>query len=198
MNSNICGIDMSIDPAVILKHIKLVTPSVKRIGLLYDSENSDDYVSEFENAMVAFDFQIEKQKINAAQSGQIPIEKLKKIFSKFENKIDAFYLFPDPSLISKENFIFIIEYCAHLKIPVFTYSDEFVKQGALVSLSPDFSNIGSQLALLTSKILTYHNTPAEIGKMRPIGSFFSLNLKNAISLNLNIEFLKNIVNKIFE
>jgi len=112
-------------------------------------------------------------------------------------KIEMLYLPFDPFIINKTNLDFIICECKKRKMPVFTYSEEFVKAGAFASLAPDYSNIGAQAALLSKKILIDKFSPNTLKINALIGAQFVINFNTVSDIIQNSEPLKAIVNKIY-
>jgi putative ABC transport system substrate-binding protein len=52
-------------------------------------------------------------------------------------KIDVFWMLPDPIVITPETFNSILLFSFQNKVPVFSFSNKYVKMGALASLSAD-------------------------------------------------------------
>ena len=197
--NNITGVDMTIDPNSIIRHFKLVIPDLKTVGVIFDAQYNDDLIFQLEKAAKKENIKIMKSKVKTKDLESISLEKLKDRFSelKQKEKIQLLYLIPDPSVINRENFNYLKENCILSGISLFTYNEEFVKEGALVSLAQDYSNAGSQIYLMIKKILTNNISPDKIEVAKPVGANFSINFTTAQKLNLNIEFLKSLVNKIY-
>ncbi|HPN31750.1 MAG TPA: ABC transporter substrate binding protein [bacterium] len=196
---NITGVDMTIDPNSIIKHFKLVIPDLKTVGVIFDPQYNDNLISQLEKAAKKENIKIAKSKVKTKDLESISLEKIKERFSELKQKenIQLLYLIPDPSVITKENFNFLKENCILSKVSLFAYNEEFVKDGALFSLAQDYSNAGSQIYLILKKILTNKINPEKIEVVKPVGANFTINFSTAQKLNLNIEFLKSLVNKIY-
>ncbi len=197
LDGTITGIEMENDYPSIFHNIKLISSNFKNVGLIYDPQFSEEQVEELMKFETSQNISVMKSQVKAKKEKQITIKDLKKCFSYLSGKIDMLYLFPDPTIINQENFDFILEKCKELNIPLFTYNEEFVKKGALASISPDYSNIGSQLALISRQLLLNKKTPDTMEISKPIGSLFVVNFSTAEALKLNINFLKKIINKTY-
>jgi len=81
----------------------------------------------------------------------------------------------DPVIYTKNATLTLINECKNAKLPFIAYSDAFVKAGALMSISPSYSTIGSQAASIAEKILIDKTAPQNVGVEPPIGTFFVIN-----------------------
>lgn len=194
---NITGISMEISPEVIFNHIKLISPDLKNVGILYEPQFSDEIVSKFQLESKNHDMNIIKNNVRTRRNQQVNIRNLRRSFLSISDRIDIFYLLSDPSIINIENFNFLLDKCFSNNIPLFSYDEEFVRRGALASLSPDYANIGTQLAVISRQILLNNISPADIDVVSPIGSSFVLNANSAEKLDINIDLLRMIVNKLY-
>lgn len=71
----------------------------------------------------------------------------------FVGIVEAIVLIDDTKVINKESTNKIIKFTNEQKLPLVAYNESFVKQGALLSLSPDYTKIGQQAGRLADKIL---------------------------------------------
>lgn len=194
---NVTGISLNASPELDYKYIKLAIPNMKKIGFIYNTVFSEELIETFVNAGKKEKIKIAAQDIDV-QEGKANQNQIRKAFEKIQKDIDAFYLLPDASVISEENFMWLKDRCSELKIPLFTYNEEFVNKGAFASLSPNYANIGSQAANIVYKILIKKNNIKKIDVAGPIGSNFVINISSASKLGLKTEYLKSLVNKIYE
>ncbi len=195
--NNVTGISLNVSPELDYKYIKLAIPNLKKIGFIYNPIFSEEVIYNFEKAGKKEKIKIVTQEIEI-EEGKANVSQIKKAFEKMQNDIDAFYLLPDASLINEENYNWLKNRCSELKMPLFTYNEEFVNKGIFASLSPNYSNIGSQAANLIFKILIKKQKPKNLETLSPIGSNFVININTALKLGLKTEYLKTIVNKIYE
>jgi putative tryptophan/tyrosine transport system substrate-binding protein len=196
-SKNITGISMEINPEIIFQHIKLISSQYKTLGILYDAQFTQEKVDKFIEKSKKYNINIITNEVKTRQNQQATIRNLIKSMNYLEEKIDIFYLLSDPGIINIENFNYLLGKCNNFNIPLITYNEEFVRQGALASFSPDYANIGSQLAAILRKIILNNITPVEIEISSPIGSSFVMNLTVAERLDLDLDLLRMIVNKIY-
>jgi ABC-type uncharacterized transport system substrate-binding protein len=76
------------------------------------------------------------------------------------------------------------------------YSEQFVKAGALFSTSPNYSTIGSQLAIKSQQILEDRQKPSQVGISPIIGTFLTINKTTMKKLGMNIRM--DGIDQIFE
>ena len=96
-------------------------------------------------------------------------------------------MIPDPKVITEESFLFLVDSTISDKKSFIVYSEQFVKAGALFSTSPNYSTIGSQLAIKSQQILEDKQKPSEVGISPIIGTFLTVNKTTMKKLGLNIQ-----------
>jgi putative ABC transport system substrate-binding protein len=144
--SNITGISMSIAPDVQLDIIRKTMPGVKTIGLLYDPSKSPPFVALAREAapgrnLILLDRPAENPKDVTAQ------------FQILKDRMDLFWMMPDPRLLSGENMELLHLLSMESRIPMVTFSEKFLELGSLMSISLDPFDVGRQGANLARKIL---------------------------------------------
>ncbi len=195
---HITGIELLSNPANEIKYMRLINPKLKKIGFLFTEKYGETIVRKFEKTAKNEKLNVIKSKLNIKEDNDfVSLQILKKQFANIEKDIEALYIPPDPAIINEENTEFIIRRCKELKIPLFVYSENIVKAGALFSLSPDYNAIGSQISILAKKILTQKIPVKSLAIEYPIGYLFVINFSTAKILNLQIEHLKNVSDKIY-
>ena len=94
---------------------------------------------------------------------------------------------PDPKIITEESFLYLVYNTISDKKSFIVYSEQFVKAGALFSTSPNYSTIGSQLAIKSQQILEDNQKPSQVGISPIIGTFLTVNKTTMKKLGLNIK-----------
>ena len=154
-----------------------IFPDIATIGVLY----SEKYTAEWfqfasaqaqELGVTLVGHQIEKKESLAAA-----------LTALIEQKIDAFWLIPDPAVMSdSQELQIILDRCDARKIPIFSYNEAFTQYGAVLSISVDTPTIGRQAAALAASILAKEDVPERV--QFPAGSYITLNLKKVTEYHL--------------
>ena len=177
--SNATGVSLAISPEEQMDILTSLGPKIKRVGVLLRKQPSQDLLKTVTKLtkeqgikIIPVEFESEKE---------IP-RKLRPAL----DKIDAIWMLDDAFIHSKETLQFVILNTLERNLPFMAISEVFVKEGALLSLSPSFFSNGQQIAELAKRILTERISPKNV----PV-SFHSkpdlvLNLKIARKINLVI------------
>jgi len=192
--SNVTGIEFEIPANVSLTLFKMIAPNVKKIGIIYNEDNSKEVVSAIEKEIKNYELELSLQKISTPS-------KLKKAFKELlKDKINALWVIADPILTQdKDYFKYLTEESKNNNIATLTVTEKFVELfGLLFAVAPDYKTIGSQSANIVQNILDGRKI-SEIPVETPIGTINVINLKTAESINLKFdEFLLKMFNKVYE
>jgi ABC-type uncharacterized transport system substrate-binding protein len=102
------------------------------------------------------------------------------------DSIDVLWVIPDKSLVnSPEVFHSVLSLTMDHNLPVLAYHEAFVKEGALLSVSSDFSSMGKQAAELVHNLLD-QKSGTNLPSVMPTLSKLAINLKTAKKLNIEI------------
>ncbi len=154
-----------------------IFPDIGTIGVLYSRKYTAEW---FASA------QEQAQEVGIALIGHQrekdePLEVA--LTALLEQKADAFWLIPDPSVMSDSNELrVILDLCDARKIPIFSYHEAFTQYGAVLSISVDTPTIGRQAAALAASILAKEELPERV--QFPAGSYITLNLKKVMEYHL--------------
>lgn len=158
--------------------IRSVLPKVKRIGVLYDPSKSSQTIDDARRQAKAQGFDLVVRQVTAEKEVPTALRTLLPT-------IGALWLAPDSTVLSDESLRFILNTAFDQAVPVIGFSPEFVRSGALMSLSVDYGDVGRQAGTLARKILGGQLTlplkavPADRIKM-------AINLKTAKFLRIEI------------
>lgn len=173
---NVCGISMMLPAKVHLKGLKLVAPSVKTIGIVYNPDNSGKRADEFKAAAGKFGMQV----------AAIAIKSRKEAFSSIKllsGRVDAVWMIMDKDVVA--NFGLMLTLSVQQKIPFATFSYRYVEKGALLALCPKFAALGRQAGELAAKILG--GAPAsKFGIAYPNSFYYSYNVKTGMKIQLGV------------
>ena len=183
MESNITGISTEIAIEDQLKGFQSILGAFKNLGVIYDPSKTGNIIANAEN-------KIEDAGINLVK---YEISNSKEVSEAMENligKIDALWLLPDSTVVTKKSFGFIKSTALENRTPLLCTSDVFVKAGALASVSSNHKDVGKQAAGLARKILEL-SMPGSLGIVYPDRFKLTINTKTAEKLGLELKEIKN-------
>ncbi len=177
-NKHIAGIAMEIPSQNLFTQFKLLYGGLKALAVPYHPVASSETVQSSRATA----------KFLGVRLLLLPVSNPKDLTSIVRRKIkkmDALWMLSDFKLYNKSN---ISEVNTLLKlayketIPVIVSSEAFLKAGALFAISIDYDGLGSQLGILSSKILLDRIPVVDIGVVPPIGTRTILNMDIAEKL----------------
>lgn len=143
---NITGISSDAPVEDQLTLMKELLGTKKKIGVIYDPIHTGKIVSEA--ALIAEKFRLELIKKEVTSETEVA-SALKDII----NKIHAFWILPDDTVVTKDSLSTIYKLTLKHRLPTFSTSSAIVKQGAMLSISPDYTSIGLQAARMAKALL---------------------------------------------
>lgn len=177
--ANVAGISLEAPTASDFAQFKLVAPRIKRVLTFY-SDESKDVVLQAKTDLVAWGIDIVAVPATGLPDIQAAYEKLSGAF-------DGVWLQNDNVVMNLNTFMFLRDATIRSKVAFLTsLSANFAKAGALVSVSIDFSALGSQAANIASRLLNDKTPPADVGIEPPIGGSIAINMDTAASIGVEI------------
>jgi putative ABC transport system substrate-binding protein len=173
---NISGVSMDILPETYLNNMASLFPDTKRIGLIYNRQNTGKFVREALAISRSKGFEIVAREVS--NSGEVPA-----VIESLKGEIDMFWMLPDITVVTPQTIDAILLFSFQNKVPVFSFSSKYVKMGALASLSADAFGLGAQTGELIAKKLNNgsHENPVHT---HPQKVFLSINRKVAEKFGL--------------
>ncbi len=162
-------------------------PMFKNIGVIYSEAFSHEYIENLKKAAVS-------NGINLISVPDIAEDELSNELQELMPKIDMFWLISDPNVLnSKESVQQIFAAAKQYKKPVYAYSDVYIAQGALLSISIEPITIARQAAGLAIKMDTDDKTPGGVVQY-PAGSLITLNkcVLDELKLKFNPDGLNSV------
>jgi len=142
---NITGISMNVAPEKQLAHLHKVLPDLKKIGTIYSPGKSGAFV--------------EKARVAAQKTGiglvSVKVEQAKdfpRALESLPRDIDAYWMLPDSTVTPPEAVEALILFSIRTKIPIFTFSDRYLRLGAFMSLELNTFDLGKQAGEMAKKI----------------------------------------------
>lgn len=146
-SSRIHQVPIVVPPADQLAAIAHALPTIKRIGIIYDPQNSSTLLSSFRGAA--------EQGGISVTAGEVTDAKLvHKALVALQESIDALLLIPDPTVVTPLTMEMFALFSLEKRIPVIAFSPKYLKLGAVMSIySPPFA-MGEAAGRLAWQLLT--------------------------------------------
>jgi len=182
--NNLTGVVSDVSPAEQFRILKLALPNVRKVALVYSSENSN-IVKDGEIASKNFGIELKKHLVSSKKDA---LETLNKI-----SDVDVLWAIMDPVVWGDADIIsYAVENITlNKKIPILGFSENFVKGGFLLGLYADGRSVGLQTGEILSKILQGVQ-PKDIPIQYPKKTKLAVNEKVAkvLGINLTSEVIK--------
>ncbi|MHB8882873.1 MAG: ABC transporter substrate-binding protein [Thermodesulfovibrionales bacterium] len=142
----IAGVSMSIVPDKYLSTIQELFPAVKRIGVVYDPKNMEQFVREADS--IAHKKGLELVKRRVTQLSEVPsaIDGIKK-------NTDIILMLPDTTVVNAETFKHMLDVSYQNSLPVFTFTKKYVEMGAAAGLYAAPGDMGIQAGEIAHRFL---------------------------------------------
>ena len=176
---NITGIATEISVEEQLKGFQTILYPLKNIGVIYDPSKTGNLIANAEKKAEDIGVNLVKYEINSSEEVPEAIEGL-------TGRIDALWLLPDSTVITKKSFDLIKSTAFEKKIPLLCTSDVFVKEGALAAVFSDYKFVGRQASQLTREILE-RPSPGSLGIVNPDSFKLAVNTDTAEKLGIELE-----------
>lgn len=187
--TNITGISAEAsleDQFVILKEILGLQ---KNVGVVYDPTKTGEIISEATQVAGKF-------KINLFQIKVLSQHEVSPALKNNIGKIDALWIVPDGTVITKDSIGDIFTTTSKNRIPTFCTSSAIVKAGALISISPDYVYTGRQAAQMAQTLLHDPKTTS-LGVKRPEKLQITLNTQTAKMIGIKLSAFESFPDIIF-
>ncbi|MBU1699786.1 MAG: hypothetical protein KJ970_04690 [Candidatus Eisenbacteria bacterium] len=151
-NQDIYGVSLRVPFPEQFSVLKSFCPNIRSLSIIYTTESSTFLGADMTKAAKSVDLELVL----------IPIDNLNKLehslsFAKSES--DAFLMIMDKELYTSATTQNILLFFMRSKMPVFSFSPNYVKAGALLSISSNYADNGATAAQLAIKLLA--NEPLE-------------------------------------
>ncbi len=174
---NIAGISLDVPIEAQLAMYKLLLPTLRVIGVIYDPEKTGALVKEA--GEVAEKFGLRFLATPVTSQTEVPAA-----LRSLLGKVDALWMLPDETVITPESLAFFLLTAFKHRLPVLTISDAFVEAGALAALSPDYTDVGRQACQLSREIESGRRPTAQASIVPPDKVNVAINLQTASQLGL--------------
>lgn len=144
---NITGVSYNIPPHKQLQALLRALPRTKRVGLLYDPENTGYLVKDAQQAAGEMDILLTARKIHHAKDVATSAMEMK-------GDIDVFWMLPDLTVMTPVTVEFLALFSLKYRIPLLAPSEIWLNRGAFLSTGIDNFDMGAQAGDMANKILS--------------------------------------------
>jgi putative ABC transport system substrate-binding protein len=144
--SGTAGVALEVPVDDLLTRYKLMLPQLRRIGLIYSTAMSDDFLSGARAAAQRLGIELSEEPVTAA-------DQVAGAYRRLRRDIDAVWMIPDPGVVTRDNFAYLAHRTRNDEIAFLAFSENFVRAGALLSVTPNYTTMGSQAAALLGRTL---------------------------------------------
>ncbi|HSM93647.1 MAG TPA: ABC transporter substrate binding protein [Anaeromyxobacteraceae bacterium] len=161
-------------PSTALSALHDLVPTARRVGILTDPSQSGEYVARCRLAARGSDliFRVREVRTHAEVAGAL---------RALLPQVDAIWLVPDDTVVSKETIGAIIETALETGVPAVGCGEAQVQAGLPLGVEPDWSDVGRQAAEAAGQILA----SAEPQLAPPAAALF-VNARSAARLHLTL------------
>ena len=176
---NMVGLSMDIPFRKHLKPLQVLIPKVSRLGVLFDPEKTKARLEKLRNDAKALGITISSQEVDSERE-------VSKALKSLGSGIEALWLLPDSTVLTKDTLDFLMSTTLEMNIPVVGFSSGIVQSGAVVSAHLNYEDIGKQAASVAQKLLD-EAPRLEMGKILPPDRIHqSINQKTAQYLGFSL------------
>lgn len=140
-------VSLSPAPAVMLRNLKEIQPTLKRLGILWTSDAYVGYTAQLKAESPNFGVEVIAERLKTPENLLDGIRAIK-------DRVDALWLPPDPFLITAHNFAAFKQFSLSNHIPLYVPMDNLADQGAVAAVSSSFHNMGQKAGEVAEKILS--------------------------------------------
>jgi putative ABC transport system substrate-binding protein len=186
---NVTGVAVIASPRSQLRGFREVLPSLRRLGVLFNPEKSLALVERGRKAASRLGIELVSREISSP-------EEISSALKGIISEIDALWLVPDTTVVTREIFTYILRTTVEHQRPIFAFSEGLVRSGALMSLSPGHLETGKEAGKQIRMILE-GKKPEQIPMVYPPGRMY-VNSNVAETLRIRIpKVIRQKAEKIF-
>jgi putative ABC transport system substrate-binding protein len=170
--AQVTGISLTRTVRSQLETLRALAPAAKAVGVVYDPRSSALLVEQAGRA--AQELGIRLVPAPVADAGEVGAK-----VNELAGKVDALWMVADRTVSTVQAFEKLLAFSQARRVPIFALSEEQVRAGALVALSPDLTAVGRQAARMTNRLLQDGLSPRALPVADPDGLALAINVTTA-------------------
>ena len=176
--ANMAGIAAEMAPGTQLINMTMVSPDVKRVGIVH-GRHSRAIVAQARQAASLLGLELVSQPIDRSHDFRLA-------FKKMAPEVDAYWVVNDPLVYTLENMDWLEDRCIKERLVCMGQSANIARAGLLMAVNPDPAGIGNQAADLASSILEGRQSPSQIGVMPPLATQILVNRRTGRRIGMEL------------
>ncbi len=176
---NLTGAAMDVPIEAQFKVLSRVVPRLRRIGVLYNPEETGSIISEAEKVAESMKLELVAEQVCSEADVLAAMNNLN------SKGAEVLWGVADGTVFTVSSFKFLIQKTVERGMPFMGPNNQFVKSGALIALGCNYRDNGRQAAELALRILE-GESPSKIPIARPRETEMALNLRVAEYIGLDI------------
>lgn len=181
----VTGISLTRTPRAQLETLRALAPRARSVGVVYDPRSSAVQVEQA--ARAAQELGLALVPATVSDAGEVGAK-----VAALAGRVDALWMVADRTVSTVSAFEKLLQFAREKKLPVFALSEEQVRSGALVALSPDVAGIGRQAGRLANRILHDGVAPRALPVADPEGLDLAINVSTARRLAVGCDLALDI------
>ena len=157
---NVSGVSMDIAPADYLTAMAGMFPSAKRIGVLFNPDQTGPYVKDASAAALETGSSLVLMPVANAR-------KAPELLHKLSGKIDVLWMLPDATIMNFETINAMLLFSFQNDVPIVSFSKKYVQMGAVAALTVAPRNMGEQAGELARSLLRDGKGPLRVYAANP-------------------------------
>ncbi len=187
---NVTGISMEIPPASLFTQFRMLMPRVRSIGVPFHPAVSAEIVRDASEASHKMGIRLVPIRVTdpARVDGEL---------SRHAGEYSGLWMLADTKLYSAKTRALsdLIRFSKRMRKPLLAFSEAFLKPGAFFSISIDYRSLGSQIALISRRLVQDGTPPSHLPAAPPVGTYTVIN-RNIAELLLGRDFDESIYEEV--
>ncbi|HTZ17144.1 MAG TPA: ABC transporter substrate binding protein [Dissulfurispiraceae bacterium] len=144
--SNLSGVSMFISAERQIDAIRELFPGARRIGIIYDARNTAALIERTIQYGRSNSVEVVAKQTSSARDVQSLLEGMK-------GQIDVLMMVPDVTVTTPETLDSMLLFSFRNRVPIFTFSEKYVQQGAVAALIVAPYDLGAQTGEIARKLM---------------------------------------------
>jgi len=177
------GISLTPDPTLLFARLKSLLPTVRRVIVVYNPQNSEQLIRLAREAARAQG--LELVALEAADLAAA-VRRYESALAGADSRLDALWLPPDATTVDESTILpLVLRESWDRNLPIFSSSILHVKKGALFALFPNNTELGRDLANLAAAALVGEPLKHGVTPLRAVRTAFNWRTANHIGLAMD-------------
>jgi putative ABC transport system substrate-binding protein len=174
----VTGVALEIPVDSLFTRLKLMLPHVKSLGLIHGDGTDAELVERARTAASVLGMTLVEEHVNA--DDEVP-----GAYRRMRRNIDALWMLADPVVVTRDNFTYLARRTRADGIAFIGFSENFVRAGAVVSVSPSYATMGTQAAILMERLLADPSAAPPV--QTPVAANLIVNADTIVALGLDLD-----------